>query len=693
MPKRSLLVLILSSIVAATAFHAVLVARSTPSVQSTAAATSRDSRLDWWRDARFGMFIHWGLYAVPAGEWGGKTNYGEWIRSTAQIPLDEYDTFRGQFNPKAFDAAAWARMAKRAGMRYVVLTTKHHDGFALFDSKLSSFTVMQTPFKRDIVREYVEACRKEGLRVGFYHSIMDWHHPDYAPRRDWEKDRPTTGADFERFVTYLKGQLKELLTNYGPIDILWFDGQWEGTWTNARGKDLYAYVRSLQPNIIVNNRVGRSGGDFGLDRAQEPIGDFGTPEQEIPATGVPGLDWETCMTMNRNWGYNRADKDFKPTDDLVRKLVDIASKGGNFLLNVGPMADGLFPPESVERLEGIGRWMDVNGTSIHGTEASPFPVLPWGRATQKRLPGGGTRLFLHVFDWPANGQLVVNGLLSDPRRAFLLADQRRPLLVSRRDDAVVITLPSAAPDAIDSVVALDIDGRPDVTTPPVITVDSEIFVSTATVSIATNRDAVELRYTKDGTEPGAASPLVNGPIVLRDTTTVSARAFRGGKAVSPTASVTATKVKPRPALAASAVVPGLRFVCVEGEFSRLPDFDHLTPSATGTVEGFDLKPRTAEARFAMQYRGYIKVPSDGAYRFFVRSDDGSRMWVGETLVVENDGLHSAHEESGVVALAAGLHPITVAMFEQSGGFELGVSWQAAGMFKQPVPAGVLFRDR
>jgi alpha-L-fucosidase len=405
--------------------------------------------MDWWRQARFGMFIHWGLYAVPAGEWQGRTDFGEWIRNNAKIPLDVYDQFRERFNPTAFDADAWARMARGAGMKYIVITTKHHDGFALFASKQGDFNVTGTPFRRDIVKELVQACRRQGIRVGFYHSIMDWHHPDYLPRRDWEKDRPATSADFERYVVYMKAQLKELLTGYGPIDILWFDGQWESTWTASHGRDLYAYVRSLQPNIVINNRVGGKSGDFG------------TPEQEIPATGQPGLDWETCMTMNRNWGYNRADKDFKPTSVLVRNLVDIASKGGNLLLNVGPDAEGRFPAESVERLAAIGRWMSRYGASIYGTEASPFRSLPWGRCTRKSLPGNVTRLYLHVFDWPADGRLVVAGLENPPRRAFVLGEAgERALPVERRADGLVVSLPAKAPDTIDSVVVLDIDGTP-----------------------------------------------------------------------------------------------------------------------------------------------------------------------------------------------------------------------------------------
>jgi alpha-L-fucosidase len=318
--------------------------------------------------------------------------------------------------------------------------------------------VMATPYGRDIIRQLADACRRGGIRLGLYYSIMDWHHPDYLPRREWEAaSRPEAGADFDRYVAFMKGQLKELLTGYGPVGVLWFDGQWESTWTAARGRDLYGYVRQLQPSIIVNNRVGQG------------VGDFGTPEQEIPATGIPGADWETCMTMNRNWGFNRADRDFKSTETLVRHLVDIASKGGNFLLNVGPTAEGEFPAESVARLQQIGDFMRVAGESIHGTQASPFPLLPWGRCTQRRLDATTTRLYLHVWDRPKDGILVVPGLLNDVRRArpMATAAQDADLRVERKGDDVHIGLglasgPGAAPD---DVIVLEIAGEPRVKVP------------------------------------------------------------------------------------------------------------------------------------------------------------------------------------------------------------------------------------
>ncbi|NVJ48571.1 MAG: alpha-L-fucosidase, partial [Cytophagia bacterium] len=285
-------------------YFSVSVIACQPNQQEQTTAEPED-RMEWWRDARFGMFIHWGLYAIPAGEWNGTTNHAEWIRTTAQIPLEEYDKFLDEFNPVKFDADAWVKMAKDAGMKYIVITSKHHDGFGLFDSKTSDFDVMATPFKRDILKELSEACEKEGIKLCFYHSIMDWHHPDYLPRREWEKTRTVDGAEFPRYVDYMKAQLKELITNYGELGVLWFDGEWEETWTHADGVELYDYVRSLQPNIIINNRVdkGRQGMQ-GLTKEGDFAGDFGTPEQEIPATGLPGVDWESCMTMNDHWGYN-----------------------------------------------------------------------------------------------------------------------------------------------------------------------------------------------------------------------------------------------------------------------------------------------------------------------------------------------------------------------------------------------------
>jgi alpha-L-fucosidase len=412
--------------------------------------------MEWWREARFGMFIHWGLYSIPAGEWKGKTNYAEWIRHRAEIPLDTYDEFAGQFDPVKFDADEWARMAKEAGMGYVVITSKHHDGFCLWPSELTDFDVGSSPFKRDIMGELKAACDKQGLVFCMYYSIMDWHHPDYLPRRDWETERPTEGADYSRYVTYMKGQLKELIERYDP-GVIWFDGEWEKTWTHEMGKDLYEYVRGLKPDIIVNNRVdkGRKGME-GMTSEDKFRGDFGTPEQRIPPTGIPGVDWESCMTMNNEWGFNRKDHAFKSTTELVRSLIDIASKGGNFLLNVGPRADGTFPAESIDRLVGIGQWMGVNGESIRGTTASPVGSVPWGRVTAK-VGDESSRLYLHVFDWPADGQLSLSGLANESVSARLI-DGESELRVTVGGGKTTIQLPAKQPDAVSTTVVVSVDG-------------------------------------------------------------------------------------------------------------------------------------------------------------------------------------------------------------------------------------------
>lgn len=425
----------------------------------------RAERMEWFNEARFGMFIHWGLYAIPAGEWKGKSipSIGEWIMEKAQIPIPDYEPLAQQFNPVKFDARAWVRTAKAAGMKYIVITSKHHDGFGLWPSDQGDWNIKRTPFGRDPLMELAKACRAEGIKLCFYHSIMDWHHPDYAGRRKYHH-LSDGNPDMDRYVAYLKGQLKELITRYGPIGILWFDGEWEPAWTHERGVDLYNYVRSLQPDIIVNNRVGKGrAGMSGMDKGQG-VGDYGTPEQEIPPTGFgPDVIWESCMTMNNTWGYRKDDNNWKSTAMLVRNLIDCASKGGNYLLNVGPTAEGLIPAPSVERLGEIGKWMKVNHESIYDTHAGPFKRLPWGRCTTK-VDGRTTTLYLHVFNWPENGKMFVPGLKNAPARAYLLADKNhKKLETSQNADGVVINVPTVAPDEISSTVMLIVRGKPEVT--------------------------------------------------------------------------------------------------------------------------------------------------------------------------------------------------------------------------------------
>jgi alpha-L-fucosidase len=431
---------------------------ATPAQAETQA--ENDARMGWFREARFGMFIHWGLYAVPAGEWNGKKYGGgvEWIQDYAKIPTAEYTPLLQKFNPVKYNAETWVKLAKDAGMKYIVITSKHHDGFCLWDSAQTDWDVASTPYKNDLLKPLAEACTKYGVKLCFYHSIMDWHHPEWGTKAPWRGNAATAKPDMDKFTTYLKAQLDEILA-YHP-GILWFDGEWEAAWNHERGVDLYNYLRQKDPKLIINNRVdkGRKG-MAGFNSGSEFKGDYCTPEQEIPASGLPGVDWESCMTMNNTWGYSAHDQNWKSAETLIRNLIDIASKGGNYLLNVGPTGEGLIPDASVERLQAIGTWMKVNGDAIHGTTASPFPKAPdWGRCTSRKLPDGNTRLYLHVFNWPANGSLVVGGLTNEPLKAELLAKPGEALKTTAAAGQLTLTVPTQAPDPVATVIVLDVKG-------------------------------------------------------------------------------------------------------------------------------------------------------------------------------------------------------------------------------------------
>jgi alpha-L-fucosidase len=404
-------------------------------------------RMQWWEEARFGMFIHWGIYSVPAGIYQGKEvpGIGEWIMNKGKIPMAEYQQYAAEFNPVKFNADSIVSLARAAGMKYIVITSKHHDGFAMFKSDASNFNIVDaTPFKRDVIAEMAAACKRQGIRLGLYYSqAQDWNHPGGAANGGhWDKAQD--GSMDEYIDKIAIPQMREILTKYGPISVLWFDTPRD--MTPDRAARIYGVLR-LQPDIITNNRLG---GGYS--------GDLETPEQYIPATGYPGRNWESCMTMNDTWGYKKNDKNFKSTQTLIRNLVDIASKGGNYLLNIGPTSEGLVPSESVTRLQQIGKWMEVNGEAIHGTTSSPFNYLSWGRATRK-----GQTLYLHVFEWPASGVLYVP-LQNTVGSARLLAGNKT-LTFKTDATGVAISLPSVAPDSIASVIALTFNGEPVV--PPI----------------------------------------------------------------------------------------------------------------------------------------------------------------------------------------------------------------------------------
>ena len=443
-------------------FSAMVASADLPLAETPA---QHEARMAWWREARFGMFIHWGLYSQAAGYWDGKpsSGAGEWLMNDQSIPLSQYGKLIPEFDPEKFNAGEWVKIARDAGMKYIVITTKHHDGFDIYPSGLTDWCIKSTPFHRDPLKELADACQKQGLRLCFYYSIMDWHSPLYEPRKPWN-DTATNAPDFAAYDAYMKGQLKELLTRYGPIGLLWFDGDWEKTWTYERGVDLYNYLRELQPGLIINNRVGSCADPL---PGQVRPGDYQTPEQTIPPNGFgPGVDWETCMTMNDTWGYKRGDETWKTTETLIRNLIDCASKGGNYLLNVGPTGEGLIPDASVERLREVGDWMKLNGQAVYDTTSSPFVrQLPWGRCTTK-VSGSDTTLYLHVFDWPADGELLVPGLKNQVKSAVLLANGTK-LKTENRENCVAITVSASAPGKFSSTIVLEVAGSPEIVAMPI----------------------------------------------------------------------------------------------------------------------------------------------------------------------------------------------------------------------------------
>ena len=397
-----------------------------------------DPRLAWWREAKFGLFIHWGLYAIPAGVWRGKEvpGIGEWIMLHARIPVREYEQLAAQFSPTRYDAREWVALAKAAGQKYIVITSKHHEGFCLFDSRVTDYDVMgASPFGRDILAELADECARQGIRLGFYYSqTQDWHHPD-GDGNDWDYDE--SQKDFDGYIEdYVKPQVTELLTNYGPVALIWFDTP-KGI-TAEQSRSLLELVHTLQPDCLVCGRVGNALGDYAS------AGDNMIPDVQMQ------VDFETPATINDTWGFKLNDHNWKSTEQLIRHLVDIVSKGGNYLLNVGPTADGVIPEPSVERLRGMGRWLEVNAEAIYGTRPGPIQGQAWCRTTAK----DGV-IYLHVLDWPADGVLTLRGLECTPSAAYLLSDPSQAALpLQCQGELVTITGPTVAPDPAASVVVL-----------------------------------------------------------------------------------------------------------------------------------------------------------------------------------------------------------------------------------------------
>ncbi len=470
--------------------------------------TEKSTLPEWFSNGKFGMFIHWGPYSVLGGEWNGKRikqgDIAEWIMQQFQIPVEEYRKVAATFNPIQFNAREWVALAKNAGMKYIIITSKHHDGFAMFHSKVSDYNIVDyTKFGRDPLKELSEACAEAGIKFCVYYSHReDWENPyAYGNTRDFDSSQ--TNLDKmdhpELFRKYLDNkaipQLKELLTNYGPIGIVWFD---RGMYTQEQGKEFADLVHTLQPNCLVNGRVGHYD--------QELLGDY----QSLTDNGMPvgGIEeaWETPQTLNDTWGFSKFDQNWKSPREIIKRMVAIVSKGGNYLLNVGPDGQGVIPGPSVKILKSVGDWMNRNSESIYGTAPSPFPVeFPWGYCTRKE-----DLLYLHVFDWPGDGVLKLEGLNNRIQRAYMLTDKERKLKLNQdKGGACLISLPESRPDTINSVVVLQIAGPPDID-PLVVQQNGDEPVLLDFLTASTRGKAVK-RFNRKGEEGQFHISKMEGP--------------------------------------------------------------------------------------------------------------------------------------------------------------------------------------
>jgi alpha-L-fucosidase len=395
----------------------------------------------WFENARFGIFVHWGIYSVPAR--------GEWVMQIGKLPIPEYENYASQFNPTEFNAAEWVALVKRAGAKYITITSKHHDGFAMFATKQNKWNIVDaTPYGKDPMAALAEECRKQGIKLFFYYSQLDWRHPDYYPLGGTGQSagRPP-GGDWNRYLDFVDAQLRELLTNYGPIGGIWFDGWWDKPEADWRLSRTYHLIHSLQPATLVGSNHHRKPNDGE---------DFQMFEKDLPGADTAGfsgraeigsLPLETCDTINDSWGYNAADKKFKSAAQLIHYLVRAAGNDANFLLNIGPMSDGKIQPEFVERLEAVGRWLEKNGETIYGTRGGPIKPRFWGAMTRRE-----NRIYVHVLSW--EDELLALPDIGKIKRAALFASQT-PIEAKTMHGGLVLRIPVAMRDPVDTIIVLE----------------------------------------------------------------------------------------------------------------------------------------------------------------------------------------------------------------------------------------------
>jgi len=624
-------------------------------------------KMDWWKDAKFGMFIHWGLYSVPAGNWNDqKTNVGdgaEWIQSLLKIPVADYKPLAAAFNPTQFNAESFVLLAKEAGMKYIVLTSKHHEGFAMFKSSDPFNIVDATPYKKDVVKVLADACKKHGIHFGLYYSqAQDWNHAGgSACTGHWDTAQD---GSFDKYLDEVAvPQVEEILSNYNP-EILWWDTPCEMTLERAA---KFAPILAKYPKLIVNNRLCN-----GID------GDLETPEQHIPATGIPGKNWESCMTMNGTWGYSANDHNWKSSETLVCNLIDIVSKGGNYLLNVGPTSMGLIPEPSIERLKEVGAWIKTNGEALYGTTASPFEKLDWGRCTIKK-DRNKNLLYLHVFEMPADGNLWVPGLASRIVKAYTLKNKKDILKTGKEGNNIKVDISGIEKDKFATVIVLETSDEVVVYNGPKIISDYSIFIDKVDFKVTTDIPNSIVRYTIDGSVPTNESMQAESinTVSSKASFVVKAISFVEGKAISGLVEKNFYKEEPVASVVELKTKPGLEYNYFEGKWSLLPEFSLLNPVKKGVTEQIDLAMKQRLENYGVVFNGFLEVPETGVYQFILTSDDGSKLIVaGKTLI--NDGQHAMEAKTIDIALSKGLHPVEIQFFQAGGGDGLKLEWRTAG---------------
>ena len=630
-----------------------------------ASAPTSAADLTWWRDARLGMFVHWGLYSVAAGRWENRDvpGWGEWLLNKIKVDPSVYaGTLMPRFDPVRFDADAWVRAAKDAGMGSIVVTTKHHDGFLLWDSATTDLDLMGTPFGkagRNPLRELADACARHGVRLGLYFSLMDWSDPDYLPRREWDT-RPTDTASMARFVDRMHAQVGELTDGrFGSIAILWGDGDWEHSATTWRAQDLMSAVRRAQPGILFN------------DRWSLP-GDYATPENRIPDGQLPNRPWETCMTMNGTWGHVVHDHRWKPASELIRNLVDIVSKDGNYLLNVGPLGDGSFDAPTTDRLAALGTWMRTNGEAIRGCGPVACARPSWGRLTAS---ADRRRVHAVVFELPTDRTITIDGIAGAPARARVLGAPGIAVSTRAAGPSLSITLGEGAIDPTATVIALEWDGEPPIVGTPELIGGEELFLHETELAFRPPA-AGAIHVTLDATLPTVDSPRYTVPINLQRTTQVRARTFVEGIAVGDPFEAIFRRAEWIPGSDDVPPEPGVSWELVPERFERVPtDAAWRREGRTkGTSATIGLPGTRPADGFALRIDGFVFCEHAGIHAFTLESDDGSTLEIDGQRIVDHDGLHGPTRMTGKAALDLGWHRFTIRYIEADGGEALNLLW-------------------